>query len=385
MAYTSRHKTLSDAIEWLHRIVSELVELLAAPGENTSLQVQAQCKLDELKKIQDDLNTDKDPNASQQREQPSSSQATDVVTNAVVEGESQRGEVASGDKGPTGVKLSVLSDSDHDLQAGEHFISNDDLDKDDEGVGIVDELRPNEDVDHAVMSKGGNVSYSMNVQSSEGVEVDFENLRGISYKNTSKRFERTQGEFSGQIRSWDWDEQNHLVLIKRMDGVQYFKPRFQTLSSLPGHDLHRIAQLNLNTPTENGLICHLKKVLENESRAMKWEQFTPAVGRRVRTRNKFSAIPLRQFDLDNMAGIKFWYLDGRTGEAIITKQKVSEVTVKVLDPMWLVNFKLSDLKKLRRLPMYYNAEDRELVMPFIRVVQFCVKNKVGVGSDYSKV
>ncbi|MFS7944164.1 hypothetical protein Hanom_Chr06g00508861 [Helianthus anomalus] len=186
-----------------------------------------------------------------------------------------------------------------------------------------------------------------------------------------------------------------------MDGVQYFKPRFQTLSSLPGHDLHHIAQLNLNTPTENGLICHLKNVLENESRAMKWEQFTPAVGRRVRTRNKFSgeiqykvvfrpalclrAIPLRQFDLDRMAGIKFWYLDGRTGEAIITKQKVSEVIVKDLDPMWLVNFKLSDLKKLRRLPVYYNAEDRELAMPFIRVVQFCVKNKVGTGSDYSKV
>ncbi|MFS7944162.1 hypothetical protein Hanom_Chr06g00508841 [Helianthus anomalus] len=140
MAYTSRHKTLSDATEQLHIIVAELVELLAAQGENTSLQVQAQCKLDELKKIQDDLDTDKDPNASQQREQPSGSQATEAVTNVVVEGESQRGEVASGDKGPTEVELSILSDSDHDLQAGEHFISNDDLDKDDEVVGIVEEL-----------------------------------------------------------------------------------------------------------------------------------------------------------------------------------------------------------------------------------------------------
>ncbi|MFS7910894.1 hypothetical protein Hanom_Chr02g00111531 [Helianthus anomalus] len=227
MAYTSRHKTLSDATEQLHIIVVELVELLAAQGENMSLQVQAQCKLDELKKIQDDLDTDKDPNAFQQRGQPSSSQATEAVTNPVVEGESQRGEVASGDKFPTEVELSVLSDSGHDLQAGEHVISNDDLDKDDEVVGIVEELRPNEYVDHAVMSKGGNVSYSMNVQSIEGVEVDFEHLRGIAYKNTpvdanpnqgpipeeiqkalwvrklppdltqKNRFERTQGEFSG--------------------------------------------------------------------------------------------------------------------------------------------------------------------------------------------
>ncbi|MFS7944163.1 hypothetical protein Hanom_Chr06g00508851 [Helianthus anomalus] len=76
----------------------------------------------------------------------------------------------------------------------------------------------------------------MNVQSIEGVEVDFENLRGIAYNNTpvdanpnqrpipeeiqkalwfrklppdltqKKRFERTQGEFSGQIRNLDWDE-----------------------------------------------------------------------------------------------------------------------------------------------------------------------------------
>ncbi|MFS8006427.1 hypothetical protein Hanom_Chr14g01249051 [Helianthus anomalus] len=289
------------------------------------------------------------------------------------------------------------------MQVGENFISNDDLDKDEEVVRIVEEFRPNEDVDHAFMRKGGNVSYSMNVESIGGVEVDFGNLCGIAYNNTmvdanpnpgpipeeiqkalwfrklplgltqKKHFKRIKGDFSGQIRSWDWDEQNHLVLIKRMDGVQYFKPRFQTLSSLPGHDLHHIAQLNLNTPTENGIICHLKKVLENKSSAMKCEIQYKAVYRPALC---LRAILLRSFDLDNMARIKFWYLDGRTGEAIITKQKVSEVIVKVLDPMWLVNFKLSDLKKLRRLPLYYNAEDRELAMTFICVVQFCVKNKV---------
>ncbi|MFS7915676.1 hypothetical protein Hanom_Chr02g00168051 [Helianthus anomalus] len=87
----------------------------------------------------------------------------EAVTDVVVDGESQRGKDPSGDKGPAEVGLSVLSDSDRDMKAGEHFISNNDLDKDGEVVGIVEELRPNEYVDHAVISNGGNVSYSMNV------------------------------------------------------------------------------------------------------------------------------------------------------------------------------------------------------------------------------
>ncbi|KAJ0783502.1 hypothetical protein HanLR1_Chr01g0021031 [Helianthus annuus] len=73
IASTTRHRELCVANEQIRRIVTELVELFAAQGEsgsNKELQVQAQCKLDELKKIYDDLDKDKDPNASQQREQP---------------------------------------------------------------------------------------------------------------------------------------------------------------------------------------------------------------------------------------------------------------------------------------------------------------------------
>ncbi|MFS7900284.1 hypothetical protein Hanom_Chr00s104324g01805171 [Helianthus anomalus] len=119
MAYTSRHETLYASTERLRRIFVELLKVFAALWDNTSQQVQAQCKLDELKKIQDDLDKDKDPNASQQR----------------------RSKDPSGDKGPAEVELSVLSDSYGDMKAGEHFISNNDLDKDDQVVGIVEELR----------------------------------------------------------------------------------------------------------------------------------------------------------------------------------------------------------------------------------------------------
>ncbi|MFS7954911.1 hypothetical protein Hanom_Chr07g00636211 [Helianthus anomalus] len=83
------------------------------------------------------------------------------------------------------------------------------------------------------MSKGGNVSYSMNVQSVKGVEVDSEDLRDVAYNDTpieanpnptpipkevqrtlwfrapppdltqKKRFRRIRGEYSGKIRSYD--------------------------------------------------------------------------------------------------------------------------------------------------------------------------------------
>ncbi|MFS7896594.1 hypothetical protein Hanom_Chr08g00705581 [Helianthus anomalus] len=86
------------------------------------------------------------------------------------------------------------------------------------------------------MRRGENVSYTMNVQSIEGVEVDFEDLWGVAHNDTpieanpnpepipeevqrvlwlrvppldltqKKRFGRIRGEYSGQIRSWDFDE-----------------------------------------------------------------------------------------------------------------------------------------------------------------------------------
>ncbi|MFS7896520.1 hypothetical protein Hanom_Chr00s004883g01726461 [Helianthus anomalus] len=74
---------------------------------------------------------------------------------------------------------------------------------------------------------------------------------------------------------------------------------------------------------------------------------------------------MRQFELDSLEGIGYWYIDGKTRKAVITKKKVTESIVKVLDPMWLVNFKLSDLKKLKRLSLQYLKEDRELALLFI--------------------
>ncbi|KAJ0436056.1 hypothetical protein HanIR_Chr17g0900211 [Helianthus annuus] len=91
---SAKHENLVKATDQLHQIITDLVELLAAQGENSTLQVQAQCKIDELKKIRDDLDKDKDPEAARQGEQPRSSQSSETATIAQVEGESGSGATA---------------------------------------------------------------------------------------------------------------------------------------------------------------------------------------------------------------------------------------------------------------------------------------------------
>ncbi|KAJ0538415.1 hypothetical protein HanRHA438_Chr08g0343981 [Helianthus annuus] len=68
---SARQQTLVSTTDRLIGIVTDLISLLAAQGENSSsdFQIQAQCKMDELKKIREDLDKDKDPNASKQGEQ----------------------------------------------------------------------------------------------------------------------------------------------------------------------------------------------------------------------------------------------------------------------------------------------------------------------------
>ena len=79
-----------------------------------------------------------------------------------------------------------------------------------------------------------------------------------------------------------------------------------------------------------------------------------------------------------------WIVHLKPREAVISERKVTVEIAKVLDPIWLANLREAHLKKLRRLPLKYNEEDRVLADQFIKVVQFCVKNKVWAGSSFSK-
>ncbi|MFS8024783.1 hypothetical protein Hanom_Chr16g01467481 [Helianthus anomalus] len=140
-------------------------------------------------------------------------------------------------------------------------MSNNDLQKDDKVVGVVEELRSDEDIDHVDFEDFRDIAYNDPlVEANPNPESIPEEVQRVLWLRApppdltqKKRFGSIRGEFSGQIRSWDFDEQNNLVLVKRTDGFQYFKPRFKNLCTLPAHDLHHIAQLDVNTPISNRL------------------------------------------------------------------------------------------------------------------------------------
>ncbi|MFS8033815.1 hypothetical protein Hanom_Chr17g01574041 [Helianthus anomalus] len=93
-------------------------------------------------------------------------------------------------------------------------------------------------------------------------------------------------------------------------------------------------------------------------------------------------IPMKEFDLNVLRGTKRWYVDGKTGEAVITRKNVLAEIVRILDPMWLVNMKIEDLKKMKRHSLQYTDDTRTLAMQYIRVVKFSFKTGVYAGSDF---
>ncbi|MFS7977630.1 hypothetical protein Hanom_Chr10g00906261 [Helianthus anomalus] len=61
-------------------------------------------------------------------------------------------------------------------------------------------------------------------------------------------------------------------------------------------------------------------------------------------------------------------MDWKFGEAVITRTKFLDEIVRILDPMWLVNMNIEDLKKLKRHSLYYTEDMRTFSMQCIRVV-----------------
>ncbi|KAJ0830137.1 hypothetical protein HanPSC8_Chr15g0651741 [Helianthus annuus] len=238
--------------------------------------------MDELKKIRDDLNKDKDPNAAKQGEQSRSARAPEAATSAHVEGESS-GAAAGGDKGPVDSDTGALSDSELDpaadlvLGAGkvvEEMVEDWQTDDDLAGKFNFIETAKGKRIEYESLPVNGDVirGFVFGCEMPEEIFNPIRILEEVSvvahkwFRNLPddtqrKRYLSTKGEYSGQIRSWDFDEQHGLVMIKRTDGVQYFRPRAKYLQTLPARDLHHIAQLDLNNHTNvasiRGLIPHL--------------------------------------------------------------------------------------------------------------------------------
>ncbi|MFS7967456.1 hypothetical protein Hanom_Chr09g00785951 [Helianthus anomalus] len=113
------------------------------------------------------------------------------------------------------------------------------------------------------------------IQGVESVDVNIDDLRSFVFGNALPEEipnpKKVPEEYTRQIRSWDFDEQHNLIMVKRTDGVLYFRPRDKYLRSLAARDLHHLSELNLNNNTNVGTIIGLIPILEAESRNSKWK------------------------------------------------------------------------------------------------------------------
>ncbi|MFS7939974.1 hypothetical protein Hanom_Chr05g00458221 [Helianthus anomalus] len=101
--------------------------------------------------------------------------------------ESADGESGSGagvDKGkdPIEAESRLSSDSDDEDTATEHFLTNDDLDKDDEVEGIVEDWKLDdeiaENIDHVEVAKGDSIVYTLEtIPGVESVDVNLDDIR----------------------------------------------------------------------------------------------------------------------------------------------------------------------------------------------------------------
>ncbi|KAJ0578632.1 hypothetical protein HanIR_Chr05g0250121 [Helianthus annuus] len=306
--------------------------------------------MDELKKIRDDLDKDKDPNASKQGEESRSKRAPEAATSAHVEGESS-GAAAGGDKGPVDVDADAGAISDSELDPAAELVL---------GAGevveeMVEDWRTDDDLagkfNFIETAKGKRIEYeSLPVNSDVisgfvfGCEMPEEIFnpiripeevsvaahkwfRNLPDDTQRKRYLSTKGEYSGQIRSWDFDEQHGLVMIKRTDEVQYFRPRAKYLQTLPARDLHHLQQ-------------------------------------------------------DFLGDMRLWCYDSDTHEAVIVFN--DDRNFRILDPMWLVNMSASDITKLYRHDIIYEDKDAHQALKFQRIACYCYYRGIHSGSSWSE-
>ncbi|KAF5782342.1 hypothetical protein HanXRQr2_Chr11g0494751 [Helianthus annuus] len=172
------------------------------------------------------------PTQRSRGEQSRSARAPEAATSAQVEGESS-GAAAGGDKGPVDADTGALSDSELDpavdLVLGDGEVVEE----------LVEDWRTDDEL-------AGKFKF---IETAQGKRIEYESLpvnsdeiynpirvpeevslaarkwfKPLPDETQRKRYINTKGEYSGQIRSWDFDKQHSLVMIKRTDGVQYFRP-----------------------------------------------------------------------------------------------------------------------------------------------------------------
>ncbi|KAI3682860.1 hypothetical protein L1987_83186 [Smallanthus sonchifolius] len=143
-------------------------------------------------------------------------------------------------------------------------------------------------------------------------------------------------------------------------------------------------------------------VLQREARSRKFEVFKPQVPKRVKDKKarhpvtkKYlkklvykpvlceTKIPLSKLSQDILGDMWYWYVDPKTGEAVVIGKVrsesgclVSRELIRVFDEVCFINFSVKDLEALAdRYCMHTDEWMKFLASKYDKVIKFCLDYK----------
>ena len=214
-----------------------------------------------------------------------------------------------------------------------------------------------------------------------------------------KKFIDTTGvrETTKGIKSWFYDAELKLFVIRRYDGVQYLPKSIKAFNTLPKYELRDLARLELINPSNNAIAESFRRVILREGRTGQFKTFKPQEGRYVkdkrinsRTNRPYrkivykrvecvTQVPLKKLPQDVLGNLKWWFVNVNTGEAEMTDHD-DNCIMKVYDPIHLVNLSEADLKKLSETQIFYRVDWEDQAMEYQAVIDVCRRMMAHTGT-----
>ncbi|KAI3762501.1 hypothetical protein L1987_52931 [Smallanthus sonchifolius] len=176
----------------------------------------------------------------------------------------------------------------------------------------------------------------------------------------------------------------------------------EAFSSLPKYDLVNLANRELLGHSNHAVAMGLWVVLQREARSGKFEMFKPQVPKRVKDKHAVhpvtkkhlkklvykpvrceTKIPLSKLSQDILGDMWYWYVDPKTGEAVIMGKGRSESgnmvpkeLIRIFDEVCFINFSVKDLEVLAERYCVYTYEwTKLLASKYEKVIKFCLDYK----------
>ncbi|KAL8214093.1 hypothetical protein R6Q57_003542 [Mikania cordata] len=188
---------------------------------------------------------------------------------------------------------------------------------------------------------GGESSVDDIQQRKEEWKAYWETLKkesNVKMPTTHTKVYRTKGyKAGGQILSWAYFHDLDCYVVKRENGIDYFKHPHD-FKTLLGFEVNQLARLKMLYNDGSGMLASFSRHIQYEYRK-RWVNFSLQQPKRYYLPNidgdtrkhkvilkwlppkVMKKIPLRKMNQHFLEGFRWWYYDGRTGEAVIVLYK----------------------------------------------------------------